>query len=33
MESVGAWRSMVSALPWGGRGPRFESGRPDHVRP
>ena len=25
----GAWRSLVSALVWGTRGPRFESGRPD----
>ena len=27
--SRGAWRSLVSALVWGTRGPRFESGRPD----
>jgi hypothetical protein len=26
----GAWRSLVSALVWGTRGPRFKSGRPDH---
>jgi hypothetical protein len=25
----GAWRSLVSALVWGTRGPRFKSGRPD----
>ena len=24
-----AWRSLVSALVWGTRGPRFKSGRPD----
>ena len=28
----GAWRSLVSALVWGTRGRRFESGRPDFVR-
>jgi uncharacterized protein (DUF433 family) len=28
--SVGAWRSMASALQWGCRGRRFESSRPDH---
>ena len=27
--SRGAWRSLVSALVWGTRGPRFKSGRPD----
>jgi len=27
----GAWRSLVSALVWGTRGPRFKSGRPDCV--
>ena len=27
--SVGAWRSLASALQWGGRGRRFESARPD----
>src|SRR5690606_11340418 len=26
---AGAWRSLVSALPWGGRGRWFESSRPD----
>ncbi len=26
---VGAWRSLASALPWGGRGRRFKSSRPD----
>ena len=25
----GAWRSLVSALVWGTKGRRFESGRPD----
>jgi hypothetical protein len=25
----GAWRSLVSALVWGTRGPEFESRRPD----
>jgi hypothetical protein len=25
----GVWRSLVSALVWGTRGPRFESGHPD----
>ena len=29
MPLYGAWRSLVSALVWGTRGPRFESGRPD----
>jgi hypothetical protein len=28
--SVGAWRSLASALQWGCRGRRFESSRPDH---
>jgi hypothetical protein len=28
----GAWRSLVSALVWGTRGPRFKSGRPDSNR-
>src|SRR5207248_1198757 len=27
----GPWRSLVSALDWGSRGRRFESGRPDEV--
>ncbi len=27
---VGAWRSLVSALPWGGRGREFKSRRSDH---
>jgi hypothetical protein len=27
----GAWRSLVSALVWGTRGPEFESRRPDHL--
>ena len=26
----GAWRSLVSALVWGTRGPEFESRRPDY---
>jgi hypothetical protein len=25
----GVWRSLVSALVWGTRGPRFKSGHPD----
>jgi hypothetical protein len=29
----GAWRSLVSALVWGTRGPRFKSGRPDQRKP
>ena len=29
LSSRGAWRSLVSALVWGTRGPRFKSGRPD----
>ena len=29
----GAWRSLVSALVWGTRGPEFESRRPDQERP
>ena len=29
VRSNGAWRSLVSALVWGTRGPRFKSGRPD----
>jgi hypothetical protein len=28
----GAWRSLVSALVWGTRGPEFESRRPDSER-
>src|SRR5579871_5168567 len=27
----GAWRSLVSALVWGTKGRRFESGRPDCI--
>lgn len=27
---VGPWRSLVSALVWGTRGPEFESRWPDH---
>ena len=27
----GAWRSLVSALVWGTKGRRFESGRPDSL--
>ena len=27
--SVGAWRSLASALEWGSRGRRFKSARPD----
>src|SRR6185436_472815 len=30
MSRHGAWRSLVSALVWGTRGPEFESRRPDH---
>ncbi len=29
----GAWRSLVSALVWGTRGPEFESRRPDQRKP
>jgi hypothetical protein len=29
LVGYGAWRSLVSALVWGTRGPRFKSGRPD----
>jgi hypothetical protein len=29
----GAWRSLVSALVWGTRGPEFESRRPDRKGP
>jgi hypothetical protein len=29
----GAWRSLVSALVWGTRGPEFESRRPDRRKP
>ncbi len=29
----GAWRSLVSALVWGTRGPEFESRRPDNESP
>ena len=28
----GAWRSLVSALVWGTRGPEFESRRPDTTK-
>jgi hypothetical protein len=28
-QSNGVWRSLVSALVWGTRGPRFKSGHPD----
>ena len=31
MSRHGAWRSLVSALVWGTRGPEFESRRPDQV--
>ena len=30
-DGRGAWRSLVSALVWGTRGPEFESRRPDRV--
>lgn len=30
MSRHGAWRSLVSALVWGTRGPEFESRRPDY---
>ena len=29
----GAWRSLVSALVWGTRGPEFKSRRPDYEKP
>ena len=29
MGNIGVWRSPASALAWGVRGPRFESGYPD----
>jgi hypothetical protein len=29
----GAWRSLVSALVWGTRGPEFKSRRPDQREP
>ncbi len=29
----GLWRSLVSALDWGSRGPGFKSRQPDHRRP
>jgi hypothetical protein len=29
LERRGAWRSLVSALVWGTRGPEFKSRRPD----
>jgi hypothetical protein len=29
----GAWRSLVSALVWGTRGPEFKSRRPDQKTP
>lgn len=29
---IGAWRSLASVLPWGGRGRLFESGRSDHFK-
>src|SRR5436309_15161583 len=32
-KSHGAWRSLVSALVWGTRGPEFESRRPDQENP
>ena len=32
-RSHGAWRSLVSALVWGTRGPEFESRRPDCTKP
>lgn len=30
IRSFGVWRSLASALVLGTRGPRFESGLPDH---
>src|SRR6266498_2920997 len=30
LSADGAWRSLVSALVWGTRGPEFKSRRPDH---
>ncbi len=30
--TIGAWRSLASALPWGGRGRRVNSARPDKAR-
>jgi hypothetical protein len=32
-KPYGAWRSLVSALVWGTRGPEFKSRRPDHEQP
>ena len=32
-EADGLWRSLVSALRSGRRGPRFKSGQPDHICP
>jgi hypothetical protein len=32
-EADGLWRSLVSALRSGRRGPRFKSGQPDHEVP
>lgn len=32
MMVIGAWRSLVSALPWGGRGREFKSPRPDQAK-
>ena len=29
-QSDGLWRSLVSALDWGSRGPGFKSRQPDH---
>jgi hypothetical protein len=31
VDSYGAWRSQVSALVWGTRGPEFKSRRPDSL--
>ena len=33
LSGRGAWRSLVSALVWGTRGPEFESRRPDCIEP
>jgi hypothetical protein len=33
LSACGAWRSLVSALVWGTRGPEFKSRRPDRGRP
>jgi hypothetical protein len=30
-KASGLWRSLVSALDWGSRGPGFKSRQPDHL--